>query len=179
VQKKIFPRYLSRKKSKRICRKRFSLLRSGEKESAEKDFFPCECARKKEWEKVQKKILSAKERRERERGQKEKKRRGGVAPLIGAITMENSNLVDRAPTKIVNLPAKKLAHLSLFLETFPIESSVADNFKKNKLLLLWKLHKKFPLSTRDIWKFLEKPNKVSQSFNFCCFLFLRSIQKRV
>ncbi len=99
---------------------------------------------------MQKKILSAKERRERERGQKEKKRRGGVAPLIGAITMENSNLVDRAPTKIVNLPAKKLAHLSLFLETFSIESSVADNFKKNKLLLLWKLHKKFPLSTRDI-----------------------------
>jgi hypothetical protein len=36
------------KKSERKCRKRFSLLRSGEKESAEKDFFPCECARKKE-----------------------------------------------------------------------------------------------------------------------------------
>ena len=117
MQKKIFSLASAQgKKSERKCRKRFSLLRSGEKEKEDR----------------------------------EKKRRGGVAPLIGAITMENSNLVDRAPTKIVNFPAKKLAHLSLFLETFPIESSVADNFKKNKLLLLWKLHKKFPLSTRDI-----------------------------
>jgi hypothetical protein len=73
-----------------------------------------------------------------------------VAPLIGAITRENSNLADRALSKIVNLPAKKLAHLSLFLEMFSIESSVADNFKKNKLLFLWKLHEKFPSSTRDI-----------------------------
>ena len=118
MQKKIFSLASAQgKKSERKCRKRFSLLRSGEKEKEDR---------------------------------KRKKRRGGVAPLIGAITMENSNLVDRAPTKIVNLPAKKLAHLSLFLETFSIESSVADNFKKNKLLLLWKLHKKFPLSTRDI-----------------------------
>jgi hypothetical protein len=96
---------------------------------------------------MQKKILPAKERRERENRKKEG---GWVAPLIGAITKEKSNLADRAPSKIVNLPAKKLAHLSLFLETFSIESSVADNFKKNKLLFLWKLHKKFPLSTRDI-----------------------------
>jgi hypothetical protein len=141
------------KKSERKYRKRFSLLKSGEKENTEKDFFPCEWARKKEWEKIQKKILPADERRERE--DRKRKRGGWVAPLIGAITRENSNLADRAPSKIVNLPAKQLAHLSLFLETFSIESSVADNFKKNKLLFLWKLHEKFPSSTRDTWKFLK------------------------
>ena len=89
-----------RKKQKRI----FSLRISSEKrvtEMAEKDS-SCEWAGEKEWEKKQKKILLVSEQRDREYRKKE----GDGAPLIGAITRENSNLADRAPSKIVNLPAK-------------------------------------------------------------------------
>jgi hypothetical protein len=59
-------------------------------------------------------------------------RKGGMGtPLIGAIIRENSNLADRAPSKQnCKSSRQKLAHRSLFLEMF----SIADNFKKNKLL---------------------------------------------
>jgi hypothetical protein len=67
--------------------------------------------------------------------EKTEKERGMGFPLIGAIIRENSNLSDKAPSKQNrNFSRQKLAHHSLFLETFSIESSVADNFKKNKLL---------------------------------------------
>jgi len=70
-----------------------------------------------------------------QRDRENRKKEGGGAPLIGAITRENSNLADRAPSKQnCKSSRQKLAHRSLFLETFSIESSVADNFKKNKLL---------------------------------------------
>jgi len=58
--------------------------------------------RKKSEKNKQKKILLLSEQRDRENRKKE----GGGAPLIGAITRENSNLADRAPSKSVNLPAK-------------------------------------------------------------------------
>ncbi len=54
---------------------------------SEKDF-PCDLAGKKESE------------------GKNRKKNGDGAPLIGAIIRENSNLAYRAPSKIVNCPAK-------------------------------------------------------------------------
>jgi hypothetical protein len=99
--------WLSRKKSERKNRK---------------GFFPCKLTGQKEWEKKQKKIFLASwqgkksERNVRKRfslrvGREESERRNRKkkwdgAPLIGAIIRENSNLADRAPSKIVNLPAK-------------------------------------------------------------------------
>ena len=117
MQKKIFP---ANERRDRENRKRFSLVSKQEKRVRENNG---------------KKSLSASERRDRENrkrfslrvgrekrvrekdGKKEslrvsgetertERKRGVGAPLIGAITKENSNLADRALSKIVNLPAK-------------------------------------------------------------------------
>jgi hypothetical protein len=113
------------------------------REKTEKDFF----------------LQVSKEKRVREKTEKE---RGMGLPLIGAIIRENSNLSDRAPSKQnCNFSHQKLAHRSLFLETFSIESSVADNFKKNNFLFYFS--ENFMRSFHIQQKHLQKQTRQANS----------------
>jgi hypothetical protein len=76
VQKKIFSLASAQgKKSERKCRKRFSLLRSGEKESAEKDFSLASAQGKKSERKCRKRF-SLLRSGEKEKEDRKRKREG-------------------------------------------------------------------------------------------------------
>ena len=98
------------------------------------------------------------------------RKRGVGAPLIGAITKENSNLADRAPSKSVNLPTKNW-HTKVYFQR-------RCQLNLQLLTILRRTNSSFSENCARHLKISPKTKQGKSTFNFVVLILLL-IQKRV